>query len=199
MSDQCSNFLSKFFHFRKGFTTLTQDYFNALDVRDWSGFDFSRSSVLKLRECVEKVRKFSLSFTRINYPDLNSETIELMLAIEFEIRRRPLDEQYPEIWNPLKSANETLNRIATVQEAQNNRQQKHFDDHLESVFTNIALKYLREKNPHNTYVNVFENTAAPGPYRDHLQDDLEMAMRSCERRLGVRREQWQVVPDEKWH
>jgi hypothetical protein len=108
----------------------------------------------------------------MDYPDLNRETIELMHAIEFEIRRRPLDEQYPEMWNPLKSANDTLRQLASVQMAYHDRQteisgwQKHFDDHLESVFTNIALKYLREHNPGNTYVNVFEDGLISNSWKD---------------------------------
>ena len=84
-------------NFRGDFTSLTEDYFQVNNVCDWSRFDFFQSSVQKLRECVENVRKFSLRFTRRDHPDLNRETIELMHAIEIEIRRRPLDEQYPEL------------------------------------------------------------------------------------------------------
>ena len=40
----------------------------------------------------------------MDYPDLNRETVELIHEIEIEIRRRPVEEQYPEIWKPLKSA-----------------------------------------------------------------------------------------------
>ena len=109
---------------RDDFTKLTKDYFYPPDVYDWSRFDFSESSVLTLRECVKKVRRFSTEFTRMDNADFNCETIELMDAIEFEIRRRPLDEQYPEMWNPLKAANEALSRIAVVQETQNDRRKK---------------------------------------------------------------------------
>jgi hypothetical protein len=62
-----------------------------------------------------------------------------------------------------------------------------------------AYRILLEKRPEGTYVNVFENETSPGPYKDWLQDDLEMAMRSCEQDFGVTREQWQEVPDEVWH
>lgn len=150
-------------NFRGDFTSLTEDYFQVNNVCDWSRFDFSQSSVLKLRECVENVRKFSLRFTRRDHPDLNRETIELMHAIEIEIRRRPLDEQYPELWNPLKSTHEALSQIANMQKAENDSQtqiscwQKHFDVHLEPLFTNIALQHLRQNNPDNGYINVFED------------------------------------------
>ena len=143
---------------RDNFATLTKLYFDVDDDADWSRFDFSGSSVLKLRECVEKVRTFFFKFTRKDHPDLNSETIELMHAIESEIRRRPLHEQYPEteMWNPLKSVNAALDRM----EARNGRQTKcwdaHFDGYLEYGFTDIALKYLRDKNPGNIYLDVIE-------------------------------------------
>ena len=83
--------------------------------------------------------------------------------MQIEIRRKPVEEQYPEIWNALKSANETLSRIATTQEAQNDRQtkisgwQRHFDGHLENAFTNVNLKYLRENKPnvtHEDFINI---------------------------------------------
>ena len=70
---------------RDDFTKLTKDYFHPPDVYDWSRFDFSESSVLTLRECVKKVRRFSTEFTRMDNADFNCETIELMDAIEFEI------------------------------------------------------------------------------------------------------------------
>ena len=142
---------------RDDFTTLTDRYFRVCN-NDRSSFDFVESSVLELRECVEKLRKFSLQFTRMDYPDLNRDTVQLLHAIEFEIRRRPFDEQYPEIWVPLKAANETLERITAVQEEQKNRQteisgwHKHFDSNLENVFTDIALKYLLEKTPGNNFI-----------------------------------------------
>ena len=156
---------------RDNFAKLTEQYFRVRDV-DWSCLNFCESSVLKLRECVEELRKFSLQFTRMDYPDLNRETVQLLHAIAFEIRRRPFDEQYPEIWVPLKAANETLERITTVQKAQNDRQteisgwQKHFDSHLENVFTDIALKYLREKTPGNTFINIFDDNEITKSWTD---------------------------------
>ena len=107
---------------RDNFTMLTNQYFNVCNV-DWSkSCNFYASPILKLRECVQEVRKFSLEFSRMDNHDLNRDTVQLIHAIEFEIRRRPFDEQYPEIWGPLKAANETLRRITTVQEEQKNRQ-----------------------------------------------------------------------------
>ena len=156
---------------RDDFTTLTDRYFRVCN-NDRSSFDFVESSVLELRECVEKLRKFSLQFTRMDYPDLNRETVQLLHAIEFEIRRRPFDEQYPEIWVPLKAANETLERITAVQEEQKNREteisgwHKHFDSNLENVFTDIALKYLRKKTPGNTFINIFDDNEITKSWTD---------------------------------
>ena len=42
----------------------TDDYLCNVDL---SRLDFSESSILELRECVEKLRKFSLEFTRMEY------------------------------------------------------------------------------------------------------------------------------------
>jgi len=60
-------------------------------------------------------------------------------------------------------------------------------------------RILLEQCQEGTYVNVFESEISPGPFKDWLQDDLEMAMRACEQDFGVKREQWQTVPDEPWH
>lgn len=62
-----------------------------------------------------------------------------------------------------------------------------------------VYRILLEVRAEGTYVNVFESEGARGPYRDWLQDDLEMAMRACEQDFGVTRDQWQEVPDEPWH
>ena len=42
-----------------------------------------------------------------------------------------------------------------------------------------VYRILLEQRTEGTYVNVFENENSPGPYKDWLQDDLEMAMRVC--------------------
>lgn len=60
-------------------------------------------------------------------------------------------------------------------------------------------RILLEERQEGTYVNIFDDINSKGPYKDYLQDDLEMAMRACQRRFGVSREQWEVVPDESWH
>ena len=62
-----------------------------------------------------------------------------------------------------------------------------------------VYRILLEQRPEGTYVNVFENENSPGPYKDWLQDDLEMAMRVCEQDFGDKRDQWKEVPDEVWH
>ena len=62
-----------------------------------------------------------------------------------------------------------------------------------------AFRILLEQRSEGTYVNLFDSESSPGPCRDWLQDDLEMAMRACEQDFGVSREQWRVVPDETWH
>ena len=159
---------------------LTMRYFGTHDTGcDWSRFDFSNCTVQKLRECVEQVRSVSLTFTRTNHPALNTEMVELMHAVELEIRRRPLQEQYPELWEPLKSANEslknaneTIQRIATLQETQQDRLseirgwQNHFEKHLEPVFTNLALEYLRNNFPTNQYTNVFKDGSISNKWKD---------------------------------
>ena len=62
-----------------------------------------------------------------------------------------------------------------------------------------VYRILLEQRPEGTYVNVFEKENSPGPYKDWLQDDLEMAMRVCEQEFGVKRKQLREVPDEVWH
>ena len=62
-----------------------------------------------------------------------------------------------------------------------------------------VYRILLEQRPEGTYVNVFENENSPGPYKDWLQGDLEMAMRVCEQDFGDKRDQWKEVPDEVWH
>ena len=138
------------------FRALIMQYFKISDPGcDWSRFNFSGYSIGKLRECVNDVRKFSLGFTRTECADINKQTVD-MQAIEFEIRRRPFEEQYPEIWGPLKHANETLDCIADSHKELSGWQ-NNFDKHLEPVFTNLALEYLRKHNLAHRYVNVFEN------------------------------------------
>ena len=72
----------------------------------------------------------------------------------------------------IKAANETLRRITTVQEEQKNHQteiagwQRHFDGHLENVFTDVALKYLREKTPYNIYRNIFGDNEISKSWKD---------------------------------
>ncbi|ODA33653.1 hypothetical protein [Planctopirus hydrillae] len=62
-----------------------------------------------------------------------------------------------------------------------------------------AYRILLEERPEGVYVNVFENEASSGPYKDWLQDNLEMAMRACEQDFRVARDQWREVPDEIYH
>jgi hypothetical protein len=62
-----------------------------------------------------------------------------------------------------------------------------------------VYRILLEERAEGVYVNVFETATSRGPEWDWLQDDLDMAMRSCERRYGVSRDQWVKVPHEGWH
>jgi hypothetical protein len=96
-------------------------------------------------------------------PELNKDTTDLLLAIELEIRRRPSREQYPEIWEPLVSANKTLDRTVKLQEdTQDDFRtilgwQRNHDSYLEPVFTSIALEHLKENKPGNVIINVFQD------------------------------------------
>jgi hypothetical protein len=56
-----------------------------------------------------------------------------------------------------------------------------------------------EERQEGTYINVFDSVTSRGPFKDQLQDDLEMAMRACEQDFGIGFDQWQKVADEKWH
>jgi hypothetical protein len=159
------------------FTNLIQKYFGKMDtIFDWERFDFSDRSVAHLRACVDDLKRFSMKFTRMDNPDLNHQTVDIMHAIEVDIRRRSFREQYPEVWEPLIQANEslkhanetlkqtnaTMNKIVSSQQKQDQSLkdisgwQAHFDKHLESVFTNIALEYLRTTHPENEYLDVFQ-------------------------------------------
>jgi Zn-finger domain-containing protein len=79
----------------------------------------------------------------------------LLLAIELEIRRRPSRDQYPEIWEPLTRAIDTLNLTLKLQkETQDDFKQilgwqRNHDSYLEPVFTSIALEHLKENKPRN--------------------------------------------------
>ena len=59
-----------------------------------------------------------------------------------------------------------------MQQAQNDRQieifgwHRHFDGHLENVFTDIALKYLFEKTPDNVYNNIFGDNEISKSWKD---------------------------------
>jgi hypothetical protein len=60
-------------------------------------------------------------------------------------------------------------------------------------------RILLEERAEGVYVNVFETSTSPGPYKDWLQDDLEMAKRACRQDYGIQETEWREVPDEPWH
>lgn len=60
-------------------------------------------------------------------------------------------------------------------------------------------RILLEPRAEGCYVNVFQAPGDEYPFRDMLQDDLEMAMRDCQQDYGVSPEAWRVVPNEPIH
>ncbi|MEZ5943040.1 MAG: hypothetical protein R3C18_16735 [Planctomycetaceae bacterium] len=62
-----------------------------------------------------------------------------------------------------------------------------------------AYRILLESYPAGVYVYVFESESAPGPYRDWLQDGLEMAKRAGTQDFDTTETDWREVPDEYWH
>lgn len=62
-----------------------------------------------------------------------------------------------------------------------------------------VYRILLEPRAEGCYVNVFATQADEGPYRDMLQDDLEVAMRQCQREYEVFPNDWRVVPNEPIH
>jgi hypothetical protein len=87
-------------------------------------------------------------------------TVQLRHAVEFEIRRRPIGEQFPddlkEVMTSLKTTAESLRATLEIQKSITGWQQN-FNKTLESVFTNIALEHLRTVHPNNNFINVFED------------------------------------------
>ena len=62
-----------------------------------------------------------------------------------------------------------------------------------------AYRVVLEERAEGVYVNVFEHASSTEPYIDILQDDLEMAIRSCKHRYGIEEHQWRLIPDVDWH
>ena len=131
---------------------------NAIDLEsesvmtcDWIRIKFSSFSVLNPNACVEDIGRFSRSFTKMSHQVLNKQTVDLMYAIQLETRSRSLQELHPEIWEPLIRANETLDKITARQNDQEFQVtavkgwQGNYDKHLEPVFTDIAIEYLKQK------------------------------------------------------
>jgi hypothetical protein len=62
-----------------------------------------------------------------------------------------------------------------------------------------VYRILLEEREEGVYVNIFDSPGAKGPYIDHLQNDLDMAMRSCKQDYGIEVDMWKVCPNELWH
>jgi hypothetical protein len=58
-----------------------------------------------------------------------------------------------------------------------------------------VYRIVLEEYAEGTYVFVFYKSESPWPEEDHLQDNLEIAMRTCEHDYGVPREAWKKIPD----
>ena len=58
-----------------------------------------------------------------------------------------------------------------------------------------VYRVILEKYTEGVYVFVFEKPDSTFPEQDHLQDDLEMAMHSCEQDYGIPRNMWREIPD----
>ena len=151
---------------------------NSLSVdtakRDWRRVDFSRIPIPTLRECAEHVRMFSLTFTRMEQPTLNRETAELMYAIESEIRRRPLDDQFPEFKRIREMQEYAEERRLAIEEHYGAIRgwQSNFEAHLQPVFTNIAMKHLRRRFPENEFSNIFREECVSNKWKK--PEDFEL-------------------------
>jgi hypothetical protein len=55
-------------------------------------------------------------------------------------------------------------------------------------------RVVLEEHSEGTYIFVFRKPGSSRPDEDHLQDDLEMAMRVCEEDYGVPRGSWKEIP-----
>lgn len=105
----------------KDFDAIVKQHLNGIDLEsesesvmkcDWIRINLSSFSVSALNECVEDIRRFSRSFTRMNHPELNKQTVDLMYAIQLETRNRSLQELYPEIWQPLMKASDNIKEVS---------------------------------------------------------------------------------------
>ena len=143
---------------------------------DWNRIDFSRYTVPELNRCVEDLKLFSKQFTKMNQPELNKQTVDLMYAMQFDIRGRLLSDQYPELYQPLLEANKTIQETSDITKRTSENidklweilkkqdyaieevkgWQRHYDGHLEPLFTDIVLEYLRSNSPINEIINVFQ-------------------------------------------
>lgn len=154
------------------FINLVKENLKALDVSSVDEFtvdDFFSYKVSVLQNCVNSVKQFTLNTSMQDSPRVNRASVNLMTAIDLNIRRRPISEQFPELWEPLRRANESIERTNRTLEKMSDREyiqndsissikgwQSNFDLHLEPVFTKIAFEYLRNQNQDNDYVNVFD-------------------------------------------
>ncbi len=57
-----------------------------------------------------------------------------------------------------------------------------------------VYRVVLEESPEDVYIFVFQRPDSPFPERDHLQDDLEMAMSACEEDFGIDRGVWCLIP-----
>jgi hypothetical protein len=61
---------------------------------------------------------------------------------------------YTELWKPLISANETLDRIEKDRR-ENSLWRKNDYTNYQELFTNVTMEYLLHNNPNNEFINIF--------------------------------------------
>ena len=58
-----------------------------------------------------------------------------------------------------------------------------------------VYKVILERYPEGVYVLVYDRPDTEKTTQDHLQDDWEMAKRSCLHRLGITENMWHQIPN----
>ena len=149
------------------FDAIIKHYLNLSDNSILDTYGYSRNnlcniSVIDLNSCASAIRQFLFKFTGVNQPELNEKVMSLLLAINFETRRRPLSEQYPELYEPLWRANETLDRISI----------KNNGD-FEVNFTDILFDCLKEMKPENVYINLSSEVSKKLRYPPKYEFDID--------------------------
>ena len=67
---------------------------------------------------------------------------------------------------------------------------------LEAILGRPGMhRVVIQQTPHGAYIWVWERPDSSFAEKDYLQDDLEMALRSCELRHGIPRDRWKEIAD----